>query len=128
MWPFKEKEKTPEEKLNKLLKKCNKGYSDFKFSLTLAHTHDYYLFKRDLLADFDYMKLAITVSEDVGNTQLTIDLLTHFEKQLKFINENPFLAKMDKFEQFLAENYPYKDKIDSIIQANKVVKKTALTR
>lgn len=124
MWPF--KEKTPDEIMHSLVKKCNKEYQNFHFHLTQAHTESYYLFKRAFKEDLTYIKEKISESD---NIELTIDLLKHFKKQLNFITKNPFIAKMDDFDQFLAENYPYKDKVNKIINshtAKKIIKHSSL--
>lgn len=118
MWPF--KKKTPEEVMHTLVKKCNIKYQDFNLYLTQAHTESYYLFKKEFKEDLSYINEKISES---NNIDLTIDLLKHFKNQLDFI------AKMDDFDQFIAKNYPYKDKVNEIINshiANKIIKQTSL--
>jgi hypothetical protein len=97
--------------IESLMKKCNSGYSEFLGHLTKAHSHSYFQFKCALKDDFKYLMNEISQSE---NEEVTMKLLQHFKGQLDFITKNPFTSNQDKFDKFLADNYPYADKIDGI--------------
>ena len=109
-----------EETIESLMKECNKEYSSFLYSYTKAHYQSYFDFKQTLKNDFNYLKdcMANSTKED-----LTLDLLKTFKAQLKFINTHPFSADVETMQPFLAEHFPYKEKVDTIITKHNQAKK-----
>lgn len=80
-------EKTPNQIEERLIKKCNKLYSDFLFSSTKAHTYAYFQFKKELRVDLIDLKNAL---EKEFNQSRRIEILKNMEEKLVFINNNPF--------------------------------------
>ena len=109
-----------EDTVESLMKECNKEYSDFLYSYTKANYQSYFDFKQTLKNDFNYLKDSLATS---SKEDLTLELLKTFKSQLKFINSQPFSADAKTMKPFLAEHFPYKEKIDAIIFKHNQAKK-----
>ena len=108
MWPFKKKEETVES----LIKDCNKLYSSFNYSLTLAHYQSYYEMKKHMKENFQIMRTYLGTTDDEKTLK---ELLLHFKEQLKFFQENAFACPIEKFQEFSLKHLPYEEKIKNIV-------------
>lgn len=111
---FSKKEKS----IENLIKSCNEEHKVFLLHLGQAHTQSYFEFKVCLKEDFNYIKTKIEDCMDLPQeAPRTKTLLQHFEKQLKFINKNCFLASKEDFDKFIKDNYPYREKVLELCNA-----------
>lgn len=102
-----------EETLETIEAKCKKGFHDFQFSYSKAHSPGYFKFKRALKGHFSEMMDSIVVHSD---PEIKFALFKHFHEQLKFINKNPFSANHSEYDNFLNTHFPYKQKIEMVIE------------
>lgn len=111
MWPFKKKEETVESLMND----CSKLYSDFRYSITLAHYKSYYEFKQTMNGHFEEFRNFVSQSED---EQTVKSLLVHFKEQLLFFKQYPFACEIEDFRKFQEKNFPYIEKLQEIVNQN----------
>lgn len=111
MWPFKKKEDTVES----LMKDCNKLYSDFRYTLTLAHYQSYYEFKQIMNVNFDMLKDSLAQEND---DKVVKALLLHFKEQLTFFQDNPFSCNPEELKQFEDKHFPYMEKVHQVLSDN----------
>lgn len=109
MWPLKKKEDTVES----LMKDCNKLYSSFNYSLTLANSINYAKFKVIMKNNFKIMQDMLSKQTD---EVVTLALLKNFKEQLSFFEKNPFYCDQKEFiKSFDSKYMPYQQKLDELI-------------
>lgn len=102
-----------EDTVDSLVKDCNKLYSNFKDTHTLAHTRSYYQFKVIMDQNFQVLRELVTNST---TDESRLNLLKSFKEQLEFFNEYTFSAEPKALEDFADKFFPYKEKMMEVAQ------------
>jgi len=102
--------------LDSALHKCNQSFETFKEQAHKGHFQNFKDFKIKFLQESHYLRKEIVDCKDNNLKNL---LITHLQNQLDYFNDNPYgpyAAKVDidRFNAFIAENYPYKEKVNKI--------------
>lgn len=101
---------------NELLLLCSDSYNTFKENIHRGHHQNFRTFKMKFLKDSKALRKEIV---DCKDDNLKLILINHLQKQLDYFNENhfgPYASKvdMDKFNNFIANNYPYQDTVNKL--------------
>jgi len=108
---FIKKHETPKKTEAKLLKKCNRLYSDFLYSSTKSHTRSYFSFKQDLRADLIKLK-NLHNKEPIQSKRIII--LKNIKEKLVFINRNPFGID-ENATDFVEKHMPLNNKTEQLL-------------
>lgn len=97
-----------EDTLEPLTKDCNELYSDFKSTITLAHTKGYFKFKEIMDGNFHILR---DIASETNLEEARLNLLKSFKEQLEFFNKYPFSSEPKALDDFANKFFPYKEKM-----------------
>jgi hypothetical protein len=102
--------------VDEALYKCAESYKEFQEYIHQGHFQSFTEFKIRFQKESHYIRKEIV---DCKDNSLKLLLINYLQNQLDYFNDNhfgPYAAKvdLDKFEVFIANNYPYKEKVDKI--------------
>lgn len=102
--------------VNESLLICSDSFDTFKKDIYKGHHKFFRDFKIKFFKDSKKLRKEII---DCKDNDLQLILITYFQKQLEYFNSNPYgpyasKIESDKFDKFIADNYPYQEKVEQI--------------